>query len=483
MLKKFRKNADGNVAMLAGFMLLPAIMLLGGSYDVMRATSKSMKLQSVLDSAALAAASLTNAQEVSATVTDYMNANLQTDPVLLGSLNVNVKETSSLNSKNVEISADAVIPTFFMKAVNISSLPVKAKSVAKQSKSTLELALVLDVSSSMRGSKFTKLKEAASDFIDQILTEENKPHTSMSIVPFGGTVNIEPLFLDYAVPMSSAIVDPAESQYDIGSSLLNSSFRFNDGDTCIEHPDGDFDDDLIPALSRSQVPNVWKWWNNHPWCPHKKSAILLNTNNANALTNRINELTLSDGTGMDIGMLWGAKVLSPSWTGKLGGDFSDRPYPYDGEAMKVMIVMTDGEITDQFRPEDPSVGNVHSNRAQNFEANVNSKGANDKSLKNANDGKNANSKNQQTVVSRGNSNSTADQQTAVSHFKRLCSEAKTNNVIVYTIGFQINQNALSHELLGICAADASKYYFVESLDIQAAFDSIAASINALRITG
>ncbi|MEO0399816.1 MAG: pilus assembly protein TadG-related protein [Pseudomonadota bacterium] len=481
MFKKFSRNADGNMAILAGFMLLPAILLLGGGYDVMRATSNTVKLRSVLESAALAAASLTNAQEVEAVVADYMDSNLVKDPQIRNSLTVAVVESSALNSKTVEIQASAVIPTFFLRIAGINELPVKASTKANQSKTTLELALVLDISSSMRGAKLANLQTSAEDFVEKILNDENIDHTSMSLIPFGGTVNIGPLFSTYAVTEGGATVDPTEAQYDIGSAVLTSNFRFTGADLCIEHQDADFNDDMLPMASRSQVPDFWKWWNNHPWCPAADSAVMMNTNDRDALKTHVSNLVLSDGTGMDIGMLWGAKALSPDWVGQLGGDFADRPHPYNSDAMKVMVVMTDGEITQQYRPEDPSLKNVHTNRPDNYAANTNAEGVNAGVFKNEHG--NADNANQQTIVNKGSSSSQPSGNDGVAHFKRLCDEARANNVIVYTIGFNINQNKISHELLGYCASDPSKYYFVESLDIGSAFDSIAASVNALRIVG
>ena len=461
MIKSFLSSTCGNIAILSGFVMLPAFMMLGAGYDLMRATANATKLRSVLESAALASASLTNSRDVETVIEDYMKANLVKDKALSSSLDVTVGSAAALNSKTVTITADAEISTFFLSIIGIDSLPVMASTIANQSKTTVELAMVLDISSSMSGSKVSALKDAASDFVDQILNDTNIEHTSMSVVPFGGTVNIGDIWENYVVEEAAATIDPDEATYSIGDDILTSSFRFDDGDKCLEHPDEDFNDGALDDHSRAGVPHFWKWRNFHPWCPGAASAALFNTNDKEDLQGRIEGMVLSDGTGMDIGMMWGVKALSPKWTGMLGGDFGDRPHPYNGDAMKVLVVMTDGEITAQFRPEDVSVNNVHGNRPEsvNREPNVNSISSNHSSMKGPY-GK-ANSQNQQTIVDKGNSNSLAEHDDAVAHFKRLCDEAKSNNIVVYTIGFQIKQNNISHELLGYCASDPSKYYFVE----------------------
>ncbi|MEO1014190.1 MAG: TadE/TadG family type IV pilus assembly protein [Pseudomonadota bacterium] len=483
MYRRFLRSKDGNIAILASLVMLPAFALLGGGYDVMRATASSTKLRGVLEGAALAAASLTNARDAETVIQEYMEANLVTDPEIIEGLEVAVVADVALNSKTVQITATSSVSTSFLKMVGVQSLPVRATTKANQSKQTVELALVMDISSSMAGNKLTELKSAAGDFVEQILNERNIDETSMSLIPFGGTVNIGPLFDTYAVSAGSAIVDPEEADYAIGTNVMSGDFRFSDGDQCIEYIDADFSDAPLPTLDRPQVPHFWKWNNFNPWCPTNKSAVMFNTNNKAELISHIDGMTLSDGTGMDIGMMWGAKALSPDWLGVIGGEFADRPHPYNDEAMKVLVVMTDGEITQQFRPRDPEPGNVHSNRPKelNQPPNENVKGQNHSAWRN--EYGRSDSANQQTVVQTGNLSSEADDDNAVAHFKRLCDEARINNVIVYSIGFQIREGQMSDELLQYCASDPSKYYLVEDLDIQSAFESIAASVNSLRIIG
>ena len=76
-----------------------------------------------------------------------------------------------------------------------------------------------------------------------------------------------------------------------------------------------------------------------------------------------------------------------------------------------------------------------------------------------------------------------DDDTASAQLKRVCDVAKENNILVYTIGFDINSGGDSDHLLEYCATASSYYFFVEGLDINSAFEDIAASLNALRIIG
>ena len=188
--------------------------------------------------------------------------------------------------------------------------------------------MVLDISSSMRGSRLTSLKTASTEFVDIMLNDTTKDSTSINVVPFGGTVNIgEDLFEEFAVELTAfgTTLDPNEATYDIGTAVETSDFRFSDGNYCIEAVQTDYGTNILPRNSRGQVPDFWRWWNNHPWCPEEASSVFLNSNDADEIKSHLNGMVLSDGTGMDIGALWGLKTLSPSFRGELGGDFSDRP--------------------------------------------------------------------------------------------------------------------------------------------------------------
>ena len=469
----FLRNQSGNVAMITALTMVPVLGLLAGSVDIVRATTFKRTLSHSIDSAALAAANLTNTGDIETVVDEYINSNLSMHPEFKETINVDVQDEVALNSKTITITATGKVDTYFLGLFNINTLPIEVSATATQSITNVEIALVLDISSSMRGQRITKLKAAASDFVDEMLNGTSKDTTSISVIPFGGTVNVGPiLFTKFAALPTLSTLNPTEKDYDKGKKVFDKAFRFIDGDFCLEHPSEDFDNDnVLPLLSRGQVPHFWRWNNFNPWCPLANSGIFMNSNDADDLTNHINGMTLSDGTGMDIGAMWGLKALSPKWKGEFGGDFIDRPAPYDEKTLKVFIVMTDGGITAQDRPEDYAYYSTHTNRSTSTAADGNGYG---------NQG---NNKNKQVIVDRGNANTKSNKDQAVGYFKRVCDEAQSQGAVVYTIGFQIKSGSLPDSMLKYCASDASKYYHIESLDIGSAFDAIATSVNALRLTG
>lgn len=477
---RFLKDDTGNIAPMTVIALVPIIALMGGMIDLVRVTTAKDELQRALDAATLASASLTQTGDVQETVESYLLANLKGSD-LVDSLEISVTPSIAYNSREVTIEATAKRTPLFWSLAGITEVDIKAVSAAAQSASEIEISMVLDISSSMNGKKLTNLQDAASEFVDEMLQDDQKDTLSISIVPFGGTVNLgEDVFNDFVILGSSVITNPPAAVYDVGSAVVNLGAKFSGtdpttltpyGSRCIEHLDSDYDDwDMLPDNLRSQVPNFWKWTNFSSWCPHDGTELFVNSNDAAELKKRIKDFRTSDGTGLDVGVLWGSYTLSPEWQGYFGGDLPDRPLDIDERNLKIMVLMTDGEITAQYRPEDFTVLNVHTNRSN-------------RKMSDGYKGNKGNSKNQQTILKAGKFTDPVSMDTAKAKTKRVCDNLKENGVIVYTIGFKIKKGKDSDKLMEYCASSPSHYYLVEDLDIAAAFSSISRSINSLRIVG
>lgn len=286
----------------------------------------------------------------------------------------------------------------------------------------------------------------------------------MSLIPFGGTVNVGPVLFDKLVINEiNENKDPFPREYHEHDRIPFRNFTFEDGGNCIEYRPEDASEDLIPFASRPQLPDFWKWkkWRSwkrwepgNSWCPPDTTAMLLNSGKPNTIKARIEHMELSDGTALDIGALWGLKALSPKWRGKLGGDYSDRPANFNSaKTLKFMILMTDGEITAQFRPIDFRIG--HTDERSN----------------------------QQTLLDKGWPDTPTNIDSAYGYFKRVCDDLRTNGVTVFTIGFKIPANGNAEKILKYCATNIGNYYLVADLDIGTAFDSIHRAISQLRIKG
>lgn len=65
---------------------------------------------------------------------------------------------------------------------------------------------------------------------------------------------------------------------------------------------------------------------------------------------------------------------------------------------------------------------------------------------------------------------------------QICTAAKNNGVVIYTIGFEIGEGGTAETALKNCATSHSHYYRVEGVDISSAFSSIAGNVQSLRLT-
>lgn len=464
----------GNTVMIFALSIIPIIGVAGFAIDFSRAQTAKTQMTTLLDQAVLAATNLAYDDDPETLVNEWMNSQVAQFGYSTEDLTVNVNSIVALNSKNVSATATLEMPTLLMHIFGRETISIGVSASAIQSIPNLEIAMVLDISSSMRGTRLESLKTASNEFVDIMLTDETVDVTSISIVPFGGTVNIgADLFNKFAVGAwdSGTTLNPSEFEYSIGTNVESGEFRFVNGHACIEVVRNDVDFELISDKSRGQVPDFWRWWNNHPWCPESDSAIYLNSNNVSGLKAHLNGMVLSDGTGMDIGALWGLKALSPDFRGLVGGTFTDRPLDFDeSNSKKVMIIMTDGNITAQNRPEDFSLGNVHTNRPTNKAPHVGAF---------SNQGDRGN---MQTSRSRGSASDSSSSNTGVGRFKLACETAKDQDILIFTIGFQISPGSLADTILEECATSSAQYFYVEGLDLTETFNAIASQVNDLRIS-
>jgi Flp pilus assembly protein TadG len=163
LLRRFRSNSSGNLAVIFAFAMLPILSAIGSAIDYSMATRMRAKLQSAADAASVAsisqkspgynAASLMNTDgSVGAAVTDankIFNGNING---ISGFSNLNltttVTKTGIQLASNVSFSAD--VPVTFMQVMGFQKLTVSGNSKSTASLPPyLDFYLMLDVSGSM----------------------------------------------------------------------------------------------------------------------------------------------------------------------------------------------------------------------------------------------------------------------------------------------------------------------------------------------
>ncbi|QQR39526.1 Tad domain-containing protein [Devosia rhizoryzae] len=426
---------------------MPMLVLAGGATDMARYEAHRAQLQDGVDRGVLAAASLSQTMNVQSTISDYLKTLSFKDDVTLS-----VTPNVALNNRTITVTADYEMPTGFLPLIGIASLPIHVVAQAQERRSNVEMSLMLDFSGSMAGSKYTSLKSAATQFVQTMITPQTASYTSLNIVPYAGQVSVGQTIFD--------AMQGARAHYNSSCFLLRRP---------------DYAAGLINLAGREQIPHFTKWndTNSKPtmpanmnpaWCPSDDTSITFMSNNQTDLVNKIAGYKMYDGTGTAIAMKWGLMLLDPALRplimqavqhNMVPANFAGRPADFtDGNTIKVLVLMTDGAITEQYTALDPT----KDVRAPN-----------------------------NTKLLRDTSYNTDQSVTETKkHFKTVCQMARTNNVLVFTVGFQLRDSnagelAMKNELRA-CATSTSHYYDVQGLDIATAFRSIATTIQRVKLT-
>ncbi|MDP1630695.1 MAG: ubiquitin-activating E1 FCCH domain-containing protein [Caulobacter sp.] len=186
-LRRFR-HESGAVAIWFAVMALPLAVLSFGLIDVNRASVEKRHLQDALDAATLLAARSTaatdkqiqaiGAEALAAQLNGRKNADLSS--VVFTIVGSKVTGTASA-------SVTPVIANLWLQG----DMSVGARAEVIRASTNLEVALVLDITGSMSGSKIRDLKDAAKDLIDMVVADVQSPYYSKAaIVPYSIGVNL-----------------------------------------------------------------------------------------------------------------------------------------------------------------------------------------------------------------------------------------------------------------------------------------------------
>lgn len=432
------KEKTGNVATIAALLMVPLVVGAGGAVDFIRHEHMRLALQDTLDRGVLAAASLTQNEEPRAVIESYLKS--------VGSLSdiqLTVTDRRELNARKVSATATRSFEPAFLQMAGIESLTVVASSAAQEAKSNIEVSMVLDISGSMLDNGgMSQLRPAAKSFLDVILKPDRRNVTSVSLVPFAGEVNLGAGVFDY---LAGPLYTRRHS--------YSSCFEFVNADFAAGTP-------LFPL--RDQVPH-FTYYNYNVggkkpwWCPTDDASVTYPTNDLSYLKTRVDALQPFDGTGTAYGMKWGELLLNPAMRpvikaiankglAPIPSQFVDRPAAFsDKDTLKFIVLMTDGQIGFQPRPKDLTTNAVTTK-------NISAKDDN------------------RTLYTEAES---------VAFYKQVCAYTRSEGITVFTIAFKVSDSVAAN--IATCATDPSYAYKVDGLDMGAAFQSIATTMQNIRL--
>ena len=530
----FFAREDGSTTVFATVVFVLMVGIGGIAIDVMRYESQRVQLQYTLDRAVLAAASLGQTQDPRSVVENYF----ETAGFEGYRLRVNVEQ--GINFRRVEARAEMETQTLFMGLFGQPILTSPAAGAAEERVRNVEVSLVLDNSGSMNLSptfRINDLRPAARDFVTTVMEANNNPagdqYVSVSLIPYDFTVNMGPT-------LASVFSLTNEHTY-------STCARFYDADFDFSGPNPFIGIDPTVPLQRlghfdavtSSSPITW------PVCRQGTSGQIVPwSNNVGQLHAAINALDPEGATASDVGMRWAVALMDPAARPALAGlvgngtvhaDFNGRPAAYnDPETIKIIVLMTDGENTQQFdlRPQfrsgpspfwrDPNTGRFsvyyaqwgeywHESRDRwrSFPDGGSSAVQLDYSdlwqhisvpaLRSRMFSADSWQRNEgwwswvnewrywDIIAMRSiyDFTNVVDEYAAANgivgdaRLNAICTAAKARGIVIFTIAFDAptrGQTAMRD-----CASSDAHYYDVNGLDISTAFDSIAQTINRLRL--
>ncbi|MEM9704483.1 MAG: TadE/TadG family type IV pilus assembly protein [Pseudomonadota bacterium] len=476
-----RKRQRGNVAMMFGIVVFPLIFSAGIAVDFVRLTLVRAQVAEAADAALLAAArrrsidpTLTQAQ-AQQIARDYFDASdIQNAGVNISAFAFNFTD----NDYTITVNGD--VKTSILGAVGRPKLPINVISTATVSPpANLEAVLVLDVTTSMEGSRISTLKTAATNLINKLIPDTGVGgNVKVGIVPFAQYVNVgvsrrnEP-WID--VPADSSITtnscsDTFPNRTQTGTTTRRVSENYNCRQvpsTCVrdgrsfpcqqQQCDTRMVDKEVPVYDNGDPVRVCNpvtsntRWNgcvgsrNPPLNIEDRDytganrvpgimniscneELLPLTDTKSSIISKIDALNANGSTYIAPGLKWGLRLLSPGEPFTEASTFGQ--IQADG-GVKAIVVMTDG--------------------------------ANTKSA----------------TFPKHDGTSATDANTVT---ESVCNEVKGSGIRVYSIAFEVTDNTIKG-LLQQCATTPSNYFdATNSQALLDAFREIGDSLTELSLT-
>nr|WP_321253738.1 pilus assembly protein TadG-related protein [uncultured Ruegeria sp.] len=354
--ESFVQSESGLMTILALTFVMIVFAVGGFAVDIMRFDRERARLQYALDRAVLAAADLEQNLCPKDVIKDYLNKEgleqyLVGEPVvtpdLCGSNAVTVE-----GYRRVEAHAEMDVAMHFMQWWDVDSINTTVTSVAEEAIGDVEISLVLDVSGSMNNNnRLPTLKAAAKNFVQEMVDKTEDGKLSISIIPYATQVALP----DYVMP------------------FLQTSGQ-NDHANCVNFTTAEFATNTFDfGLVRPKTLHFTPWYTydrrptnglvSNEICDRRAGRqISILQKDATVLKNHIDSFQAGGNTSIDLGMKWGLTLLDQSFRpvvaalagNQVPAEFASRPSNYaSNDAMKVIVLMTDGANTTQYEINDP----------------------------------------------------------------------------------------------------------------------------------
>lgn len=456
----------GGVIMLTG--------MAGLSVDGARMFYVKDVLQKSLDSAGLAAGHALDVNFLESDALEFFNANISSVDGLVTSSNMNV--VVSPDNEQITLNASATISSTFMSIFGVHDITVTASTEITRETRGMELVLVMDNTGSMRhDGKIDTMKEAATNLINTVYgDDETNTNLWVGVVPYNTHVNVGNAHYEWLS--------------DAGKTLVDNGYPDTEWMGCVTARTDELDETDDPPSEEPFEPYYWadtdrtwierreRWrYGKNNWKDeHNSDAVTINEVNGSSalgpnrgcgekITPLVAEKTkildaIDDmapwsfgGTATPMGMVWGWRVLSPRWRGMWAGAALGTPVDYDTPFMdKVIVVLTDGK--NEFISDEVEFGR------SDYTA-------------------------YGTITDMGYTSRSAARDDLDDRFDRVCANAKSGGVIIYSITFGSTPDTSVRTAFENCATNPSLYFHAPTASsLEEAFETIGRQLSNLRLS-
>jgi Flp pilus assembly protein TadG len=312
----FRRDERGTFALITGVSAVGVMLVAGLALDYSRIAIARTAVNGALDAAVLAAGSQLSSGALSGAALeqyfrDYLEGNLEQGPVDPATVTV-TEFVADAAAGAVRASATTEVAMTFLALTGATKVDIHETVEAAFSSSQVEVAMVLDVTGSMKGAKLAALKTAAKDAVDILLPAGSASgKTRVGLVPYSWSVN-------------------AGGQAKAASANQSTKCVTERGGANA-HTDASYTVQPVGADIRAVADNK---------CPNK--AVRGLTTNAAKLKSDINAFSADGYTAGHIGVAWSYYMLSQNWQSLWPA--AAKPADWSPDVRKIAILMTDGEF-------------------------------------------------------------------------------------------------------------------------------------------
>lgn len=346
--------------MAAIFGLVMAILMAtaGVAVDFARwLNARSMTLAAV-DAAVLAGVRALQLEGASSTVAAYTAERYYQRKVArrLGVVDDQVGFVVADGGTAVVAQGRAVLETIILKLCGLESLTVaefsshdRAQGVLAKgihARQSIELALTLDVSSSVTGTRLDDLKAAAKDLTDIVVWDAPAGYEARAaLVPFSEGVMVSP-----AIYSDAWQLGPDRVEFPLGVGVSMPWLRA--GNCFAERKGPDAFTDAAPDSGDRRFVGVYTWAGR---CRPQQPLVPL-TSERSILRSSIDALAPGGGTAIQAGIAWAWYALSPAWADVLPSGSTPESCQLLSQRgpggvpllRKIAVLVTDGESTTEY---------------------------------------------------------------------------------------------------------------------------------------